>query len=334
MEKPLVSIIMPAYNNEDTIERSLLSLVNQTYPKKEIIIVYDEGTSDNTKQVLMNFSKEFPKLIRVISTEHVGRSKARNLGCKNARGEIFFFADADDIYNEDYLEKAVKCLLSNSNFGGVTVTGASLKLESTFVTNCIEVYSKITRKLTDEGKITPEWAWVYRREAVERVGGFDERLNQAEDKDLYLRVKEAGYSFGFVKGINWWHTRRGSLASYLKKCYAAGKRRTLYVMKYRKIRAFFSSTLLFWVMCALILLSPISITFPCLTLTGISAFILYNLITTIKVGWNLVERKKYLFLYPLFKFLTYVATGLGYTHGFFLVLFEKISDRKIDWSLV
>jgi len=45
MERPLVSIIVPAYNNEDTIERSLLSLVNQTYPKKEIIIVYDEVCS-------------------------------------------------------------------------------------------------------------------------------------------------------------------------------------------------------------------------------------------------------------------------------------------------
>lgn len=331
---PLVSIIVPAYNNGDIIERSMLSLVNQKYPKKEIIVVYDEGTSDNTKQVLSNIKDKFPHLIRVISTKHMGRSKARNFGWKSAQGDIFFFADADDIYNEEYLNKAVECLLSDPDFGGVTVTGASLKLESSLVTNCIEVYSLIVRRLTDEGKIKPKWAWVYRRDAIEKVEGFDERLSQAEDKDLYMRVKEAKYSFGFVGGVNWWHTRRGKLVPYLKKCYLAGKRRTLNLMKYRDVHAFCFSVLLFWTMCTLLLLSPLFTMFLYLALTGILAFILYNLVATARIGWSVVPNKRYILLYPFFSFLTYITMGFGYTHGFVLVLMEKLSGRYVDWSRI
>lgn len=331
---PLVSIIVPAYNNGDIIEKSLLSLVNQRYPEKEIIVVYDEGSSDNTREVLLRIRESFPDMVHVISTEHVGRSKARNLGWKSSRGEILFFADADDIYKEDYLEKAVKCLLSDSSFGGVTVTGTTLKLESNFVTNCMEVYSSIVRRLTDEGKIKPKWAWVYRREAVEKVGGFDERLSQAEDKDLYLRVMEAGYSFGFVGGVNWWHTRRGKLFPYLKKCYAAGKRRIQFLIKYRDVRCFFYSVFLFWMFLILLLLSPLFTPLLYIALGGLLAFFLYSLAITLKLGWSAAPRKAYLFLYPIYSFMTYIATAVGYTYGFFLVLKEKYGGKSIDWSLL
>ena len=335
MEKlPLVSIVVPTYNNEDTIESSLISLIKQNYPRKEITVVYDEGSVDNTKRILLKMVRDFPKLIRIIFTGHVGRSQARNIGWKDSAGEIFFFADADDVYNQDYLDKAVACLLSDSKFGGVSVTGASLKLESTFVTECIEVYSKIRRKLTDEGKITPDWAWVYQRDAVESVGGFDERLNQAEDKDLYLRVKKAGYSFGIVTGVNWRHTRKGNVQSYTKKRYLAGKRRVLFVLKYRRVREFFKDAVMFWILCVAFLASIFFTQLSYLVLIGIAAVLGYNLFVTLKVGWNVVSNKKYLFYYPFFKALTYLTSAIGYTHGFLLVCFEKITGKRIDWSRV
>ena len=335
MEKlPLVSIIVPTYNNEDTIESSLISLIKQNYSKKEITVVHDEGSVDNTKQILLKMTESFPKLIRIIFTGHVGRSQARNIGWKNCAGEIFFFADADDIYHQDYLDKAVACLLSDSKFGGVTVTGASLKFESTFVTECIEVYSKIRRKLTDGGKITPDWAWVYRRDAVESVGGFDERLNQAEDKDLYLRVKKAGYSFGIVTGINWRHTRKGNIRSYTKKSYLAGKRRILFVLKHRRIGEFFKDVVFFWILCGALLASIFFTQLFYLVLVGIAAVLGYNLVVTLKVGWNVVSNKKYLVYYPFLRALTYFASAVGHTHGFLLVCFEKITGKRIDWSRV
>jgi glycosyltransferase involved in cell wall biosynthesis len=331
---PRVSIIVPTYNSEDTIETSLISLIKQNYSKKEITVVHDEGSVDNTKQVLMKTAKDFPQLIHIIFTGHVGRSQARNIGWKNSTGEILFFADADDVYNEDYLDKAVACLLSDSSFGGVTVTGASLKFESTFATECIEVYSRIHRKLTDGGKIAPDWAWVYRRDAVESAGGFDERLNQAEDKDLYLRVKKAGYSFGIVPGINWRHTRKGNMQSFTKKSYLAGKRRIMFMLKHNRVGEFFKDVILFWILCGALLASIFFTQLFYLILIGIAVVLGYNLFVTLKVGWNVVRNKKYLFYYPLFKTLTYFASAIGHTHGFLLVCFEKITGRRIDWSRV
>jgi glycosyltransferase involved in cell wall biosynthesis len=334
MSNPLVSIIVPTYNNGDTIKKSLLSLVNQSYPKTEIIIVYDEGSVDDTKQILSRLAKDFPKTIRIISTEHVGRSVARNIGWKNSLGEILFFADSDDIYNENYLEKAVAQIISDPKIGGVTLTGSSLKFESTFVTECIEVYSRIKRKLTDRKKITPNWAWVYRREAIEKVDGFDERLNQAEDKDLYLRVKNTGYSFSVVSGVNWHHTRRGNLGSHIKKRYLAGKRRLLFIIKHNLIKDFFRNIILFWVFVAALLASFLVKHLFYLILGGFLTVLGYDLVITLKEGWNVVPNKKYLFCFPFFKLINYFASALGYTHGFLLVCLEKLSGKKIDWSRV
>jgi len=328
------SIIVPAYNNGDIVEKSLLSLVSQEYPAKEIVVVYDEGSTDSTKEILSKIQNQFSQLIRVISTKHVGRSQARNMGARSASGEILFFADADDIYNKDYLDKAVASLASDPGFGGVTLTGASLKVESTFATNCLDVYSSIVRKLADTGKVKPKWAWVYRRQAFEAVGGFDERLNQAEDKDLYLRTEKAGYSFGFVKGVNWWHTRRGTFSSYLRKSFLAGKRRTLYIIKHGEIRDFFKNAASFWLFCILLFLSPLIIWLFYLTCFAVAALMIYNLANTLILGWDVAPKKLYLFLYPTFNLLTYIATALGYTRGFSLVIKEKITRKPINWPSI
>ena len=330
---PLVSIIVPAYNNEDTLEDCLLSLIKQTHPVKEIIVIYDEGSTDNTGFILSKMMEDFP-LIQFISTSHVSRSEARNLGWKNSAGEILFFADADDMYNEDYLDKAVSCLLSNPRFGGVTVTGASYTERSTFTAKCMEVYSKIKRRLVDEGKFTHSWAWVYRREAIEAVGGFDERLNQAEDKDLYLRVKEKGYLIDLVKGVNWFHRRRVNFFEYTKMCYLGGKRRTLFVLKHKTMNEFIKSVAAFWIVC-LALIASIRVPFLIfLVLSGIVLLLAYKLFITLKLGWDRVERKKYLFIFPFFNTFTYIATAIGYTHGFMMVCLEKLTGRRIDWSRV
>jgi hypothetical protein len=144
---------------------------------------------------------------------------------------------------------------------------------------------------------------------------------------------EAGYSFGFVGGVNWWHTRRGKLFPYLKKCYAAGKRRTIFLIKYRDVRAFFFSVLLLWVLLALLFLSPFFAPLFYVALLSVLAFLLYNLVFTLRFGWGVAPRKKYLFLYPIYSFITYVATGFGYTRGFLLLAWKKLAVKNVDLNL-
>ncbi|UCB60401.1 MAG: hypothetical protein JSW72_09935, partial [Candidatus Bathyarchaeota archaeon] len=184
------------------------------------------------------------------------------------------------------------------------------------------------------GALSHGWAWVYWKDAFESVGGFDEHLNQAEDKDLYLRVKRAGYTFGVVTGINWHHGRQGNLPTYLKKRYLAGRRRVLFLLKHdrkfqllRNVAAFigFSSGIV------------LSVFFPIMLLVvviGIAAMLGYSLFITVQAGWKIVQRKKYLLLYPFLKALTFFAFSFGHVHGTALVLYEKITGRHIDWSRI
>lgn len=327
---PLVSVVVPTYNDGDTIELCLRTLLRQTYPVKEIIVV-DDGSTDNTTNILSRIAKEDPSL-HIIPIKHGGRSKARNVGFKHSKGEIVLFGEGDAIYDKEYLTKAVELLTKNSEMGGVCLTGAPWIVKSTLVTECINVENTIKHKLLEKGKMQPYYAWVYRRKAIETAGAFDEGLIQAEDKDLFHRVKKAGYSIGLVMGINWHHRRDQDVWTYMKRNYAGGKTRILYVLKHHKVMEFFRSVALLWF---LIVILPFVFFFPLLSYVVLFALFLpamYKLFFTLRFGWNDVEKKRYLFLIPLFSALRYLATAVGYTHGLLLVFVKKLTKKPVNWT--
>lgn len=99
-----ISVIVPVYNVEKYINNCLNSLINQT--KKEIeIIAVNDGSTDNSLNILEEYSKKYPDLIKVISQENQGLSVARNTGIKNSAGKYIAFVDSDDEIELDLLEK-------------------------------------------------------------------------------------------------------------------------------------------------------------------------------------------------------------------------------------
>ena len=96
MEKNLVSIITPVYNGEKYIEKCIESVLNQTYKNLEMIIV-DDGSIDNSENIIKKYTKEnsFIKYIKL--KENRGISNARNVALKNATGRFVAFLDCDDI---------------------------------------------------------------------------------------------------------------------------------------------------------------------------------------------------------------------------------------------
>ncbi len=117
MEEPLVSIIVPIYNREQTLERCLCSILRQTYKKIEILAV-DDGSTDHTEQILEKYRK-LDGRIRVFRKENSGVSESRNLGMRMARGEYIQFADSDD-----WLPKnATESLLEGMRMGADMVIG-------------------------------------------------------------------------------------------------------------------------------------------------------------------------------------------------------------------
>jgi len=98
-----VSIIIPAYNVQDYIGTCLDSLVNQTLPDLELIIIND-GSVDNTREVIESYREKYPDMIKAFHVENSGAAAARNVGLENATGEYIGFVDSDDYVREDTYE--------------------------------------------------------------------------------------------------------------------------------------------------------------------------------------------------------------------------------------
>jgi len=113
---PLVSVIVPTYNNGRFIGPALESLFRQTYHegKREIIVV-DDGSTDNTQEVL----KKYGQSIFQIRQQHQGIASARNAGISHAKGEIITFLDSDDLWYEERLQRVVGRFMENPHAGMV-----------------------------------------------------------------------------------------------------------------------------------------------------------------------------------------------------------------------
>lgn len=104
---PKVSIIVPVYNVEKYLMKCLESLVNQTLEDIEIIVVND-GSTDNSKEILKDYQKRYPEKIKYLEKENGGLSDARNFGMPHATGEYIAFLDSDDYVELDLYEKMYK----------------------------------------------------------------------------------------------------------------------------------------------------------------------------------------------------------------------------------
>lgn len=98
-----VSVIIPVYNVEKYLERCLDSLLNQKFKDYELIIVND-GSPDNSQDIIDRYVKKYPKKIRAFKKENGGISTARNLGLKNTKSKYVTFVDSDDYVHENYLK--------------------------------------------------------------------------------------------------------------------------------------------------------------------------------------------------------------------------------------
>ena len=106
MEKEKISIILPVYNSQNTIARTIDSIIKQTYDNYELIIIND-GSTDNSESICLEYADKY-KRIKYIRIENKGVSNARNLGIDNATGNYVMFIDSDDEYYKNTLETVYK----------------------------------------------------------------------------------------------------------------------------------------------------------------------------------------------------------------------------------
>ena len=114
--KRKVSVIIPTYNREGILGRSIESVLNQTYTEFELIIV-DDGSTDNTRQLVENIHDD--RISYYYVKNNSGAAAARNYGIERAEGEYIAFQDSDDYWHSDKLEKQMKVMESNPDIGFV-----------------------------------------------------------------------------------------------------------------------------------------------------------------------------------------------------------------------
>ncbi|MBD2440127.1 glycosyltransferase family A protein [Nostoc sp. FACHB-110] len=207
---PLVSVIVPAYNAARFIDRTLNSILSQTYKNTEVIVV-DDGSEDRTSEIVELFAQQDSRVI-LLQQENAGVAAARNLAIQKSRGEYIAPIDADDIWYPQKLEKQVECLVSaDESVGLVYAWSVGIDEDDVIISDCDYEYYAIWRSL--EGKVYPALIYsnflgnasvpLIRRICFERIGDYNCKLRArnaqgCEDWDLYLRIAEC-YKFRVVK---------------------------------------------------------------------------------------------------------------------------------------
>lgn len=179
-----VSVIIPTYNRAATLVRSLTSVINQSLPPREIILV-DDGSTDRSEFLVR---QQFPQ-VRYLKQPNLGVSRARNCGIAAAKGEWIAFLDSDDEWLPSKLA-AQRAALRREPFSRICHTD-EIWLRSGKHLNPMKKHQKrggrIFQHCLPLCVISPSAVMVH-RSVFQRVGAFDESLPVCEDYDLWLRI--------------------------------------------------------------------------------------------------------------------------------------------------
>jgi glycosyltransferase involved in cell wall biosynthesis len=186
----LVSVIVPVYNRAHLIAETVDSILLQTYPDFEIILIND-GSNDNSLSVIKEYQKRFPEKIRVIDQENQGQIVARNNGIKEAQGEYIAFLDSDDIWLKEKLEWQLKLFEAGVGlvYSGTEVIdekGETLRTEPADAAITGNIYAPLLLKNRMTGGTV-----VVTAEALNNVGVFSTDFKAAENWDLWYGCEYA-----------------------------------------------------------------------------------------------------------------------------------------------
>ena len=187
---PSVSVIIPAYNSEGTIAKSIESVLNLKYPKKIQVLVVDDGSTDKTERIAKSYPVEYMKV------KHGGKSRAMNKGLKKLKGELVATLDSDSFVTPDALINMIG-YLENSNTAAVIpvikLYNRGKLLEK--LQHIEYIYAAFLRKLFTFFNclfVVPGPFSLFKRKVFDELGGFDEK-NLTEDMEMGLRILDAGY---------------------------------------------------------------------------------------------------------------------------------------------
>jgi glycosyltransferase involved in cell wall biosynthesis len=212
LQNALVSVIIPTYNRAPLLRAAVESVLAQTYPLVEIIVV-DDGSTDSTAQAMGAYVGR----VKYIRQENAGVSAARNRGFHESTGEFVGFLDDDDIYFPEKIARQVSCLIEMKGCPFVHCRYLLMNEAGQYLNRI---------GLLPEGNIFGEllcrnFLWMsaplIRRDCLEQVGGFDETLSTAADYDLWLRLARLGWLGCVQQPLGAYRIQRGSMVTNMAR---------------------------------------------------------------------------------------------------------------------
>jgi glycosyltransferase involved in cell wall biosynthesis len=197
MSNPLVSVIIPTYNRAETVSETIDSVLQQTYRNIEVIVI-DDGSRDNTQEILRAYGER----IHNIHQENAGQMVARNRGIREARGEIICFLDSDDLWLPRCLETHVAILQKAPAHVPCSLANGWLHFSdgrkmTSFENSQLAPHVKEGLCLNMPDILATRFVMfcqfiAIRRQALDKAVGFDEDLKFMEDYALPLRLSVQG----------------------------------------------------------------------------------------------------------------------------------------------
>lgn len=183
--KPLISVVMPAYNSERFVSRAIQSILDQSIDNFEFVIVED-GSKDKTLEIIKRFKDERIKVIE--NKENFGLARSLNIGVRASNGDYIARMDADDIAEPDRLEKQLKFLEANPKVGIVGSSMLEIDTNERPITLLRKPSSHIEIKWSSLFSTPMYHSTIFARSNILIDNPYDENLSNSEDYELWSRI--------------------------------------------------------------------------------------------------------------------------------------------------
>jgi glycosyltransferase involved in cell wall biosynthesis len=207
-QKPKISVIIPTYNREKVLPRAVKSVLNQTFKDFEILVV-DDGSIDNTQEVVEDLQKKDRRIRYFRYTPNQGGNVARNLGIKKAYGRYITFLDSDDEYYKNNLERRYKVSQNLSSSYQVIfnqcVKKTSLGNKVLPKRGFVEGESAIRYLFLKRNEIQTNLLFIDKNIIEKYNLFFDEELKRHQDWDIAIRLKEKTNFYFLREVLSVWH---------------------------------------------------------------------------------------------------------------------------------
>lgn len=187
MKSPTICICIPCYNTEQYILTAVQSCLAQDTLIDRILVV-DDGSTDKSLDLIKDISE-----IQIIHKENGGVSSARNLGLQSSQEDYVMFLDADDILAEGAIKTVTNALIQHNLPDLLYGSNEVIDSKGEFIRrNTVEAGTVTLTDVLNGNNPVPSQT-IFKREAINRAGGFDTSLNHSEDLDLLLKVLSCGH---------------------------------------------------------------------------------------------------------------------------------------------